>query len=311
MAEFVLACGTQFTLGGEPFYLAGANCYYLPYRSDRMMDAVFDRAQTIGLKVIRTWAFPDVELPSLDRVITRAAGHGIKLILPLVNNWNDFGNMDQYVQRCGLQQHDDFYSDARARQAFKDRAAAIIARYRSDPAIAAWELANEPRCSSPKILGSWVEEMGSYFKELDPDHLVAVGDEGFFNHKGGSDWKYDGSQGGDFDSFLSMDSIDFGTFHLYPEVWGETVAWGIHWIDQHLNAGAKAGKPVVLEEYGLKDSLQREAAYANWLSRMRGKGGAGDLFWMLAAEQDDGSLYPNHDGYTLYADSLPATLHSG
>ena len=40
-----------------------------------------------------------------------AARTGQKLVLPLTNNWSDFGGIDQYVRWRGAAYHDDFYTD--------------------------------------------------------------------------------------------------------------------------------------------------------------------------------------------------------
>ena len=47
----------------------------------------------------------------------------------------------------------------------------------------AWELMNEPRCPgdfSASKLQHWIERTGEFLKSVDPNHLVAVGSEGFF-----------------------------------------------------------------------------------------------------------------------------------
>lgn len=64
----------------------------------------------------------------------------------------------------------------------------------------AFELANEMRCTGsfnknnskpyfpaspacgPTMLTEWVKTMSEYFKSIDSNHLLAVGDEGFFRH---------------------------------------------------------------------------------------------------------------------------------
>lgn len=50
-------------------------------------------------------------LQRLDYVIAKASQLDIRLIIPFVNNWKDFGGMDQYVRWRGGQFHDDFYTD--------------------------------------------------------------------------------------------------------------------------------------------------------------------------------------------------------
>ena len=60
-------------------------------------------------------------LQRLDFVIHAAGLRGLKLILPLVNNWREFGGMDQYAAWFGLRSHDEFYIDSGARDAGADR----------------------------------------------------------------------------------------------------------------------------------------------------------------------------------------------
>jgi endo-1,4-beta-mannosidase len=60
--------------------------------------------------------------------------------------------------------------------------------YKDDPTIMAWELASSLSCKGEKLpsstscvtatLVNWILEMSTYIKQIDPNHLVAVGDEG-------------------------------------------------------------------------------------------------------------------------------------
>jgi mannan endo-1,4-beta-mannosidase len=366
--EFAGASGANLTLNDRPFYFAGANNYYLIYKSEFMINSVLDAALAIGLKAVRTWAFldrgsldgsvPDVDPPGdkegvffhywdpargapafndgpdglqrLDFVVHAAGQRGLKLILPLVNNWNQFGGIDQYVTWYRLNSHDEFYTNPDARDAYKNWALHILNRrniysgvlYKDDPTILAWELANEPRwqgsierlnsgsCNPERLIG-WVGEMSAFLKQNDSKHLVAVGDEGFFRRSAGSDWLRNGSQGVDFDAFLRTPSIDFGTLHLYADNWGKDIAWGTRWIEEHISAGVEAGKPVLLEEYGWREQATRDEAFGTWLNTVEREGGAADLVWMLAGLQDDGSLFPDYDHYTIYvAGASAVTAHA-
>ncbi|MDQ6708562.1 MAG: cellulase family glycosylhydrolase, partial [Acidobacteriota bacterium] len=271
MSGFVATIGAQFTLDGLPFRFAGANNYYLGYRSKAMADAVLDRAAAMQLQVIRTWAFLDCgtldQIPQgstcyqywdaekgapayndgpdglerLDYAVQAASARGVKLILPLVNNWKDFGGMDQYAAWFSLARHSDFYTNANAREAYKAWVSHLLNRkntytgvlYKDEPAIMAWELTNELRSSRGDTAATtgWVAEMSSFLKQADSTHLVAAGDEGLLNRSRGGDWLYNGSQGVDFDAILGIPTIDFGTFHSYPENWGKDAGWGLQWID--------------------------------------------------------------------------------
>lgn len=47
---------------------------------------------------------------------------------------------------------------------------------------AGWNLINEPRCSGCGTgpLQAWIEEMAPYVKSSAPNHLVSIGEEGFY-----------------------------------------------------------------------------------------------------------------------------------
>ena len=57
--------------------------------------------------------------------------------------------MDAYVREFGLnKQHDEFYTNFTIMDIFKNYTKEVITRFIDSPAIFAWELANDPRCSS-------------------------------------------------------------------------------------------------------------------------------------------------------------------
>ena len=324
--DFLKTQGTGFTSNGEPIRYSGTNCYYLPYASRQMADTLLDSADALGLRLIRTWAFFEEEENNdafqqrLDYVVAGAAKRGMRLLLPLTNNWKDFGGMPAYIAQHKLAEHDEFYEDARPRQAYKDWCTTLLDRvnpltgiaYKDDPTILGWELANEARCVTGGIplMRRWIEEMSEHLKSIDSKHLVGLGDEGFFNRWtiGKSKWWLDGSQGYDFDEFLRIPSIDFASFHLYTDALGVEPGYGNQWIEEHCESGDKAGKPVLLEEYGLKDQAARNDVYAEWLATARKHRVASDLFWMLAEKRDDGTLYPDYDGFTIYPETLPQAI---
>ena len=64
----------------------------------------------------------------------------------------------------------------------------------------------------------WAAEMSAYIKSIDPNHLVAIGDEGWFQWANPPTYPYAPGVGIDFDSNLEIETLDFGTFHCYPEV---------------------------------------------------------------------------------------------
>jgi mannan endo-1,4-beta-mannosidase len=366
-----------FTLNGQPFCFAGTNNYYMTYKPREMADDVLASAKAMGLRVVRIWAFLDrgsldgttrnvdgpgdkdgvyfqywdpakkapayndgpTGLEHLDYVLDRARALDLKVVLVLTNNWKDFGGIDQVLVWYGLPRHEQFYTEAPARQAYENWAKHLVLRkntrnglvYRDDPTIFAWELGNEPRCTgsdefgsaencSPETITAWAAEMSSYVKSIDPNHLISVGDEGFFAK--GHTPRYDGADGVDHAALLALPHVDFGTFHLYPEAWGQPLRWASQWIQDHLDVAQAARKPTLLEEYGVMarrdthgaivDDVRRRRAYARWHDVVNLRGGDGGLFWMLSGvdRRPDAvaGRYPDYDHFALYASDGAASL---
>jgi mannan endo-1,4-beta-mannosidase len=281
-------------------------------------------------------------LEHLDYVLDKAKQLDLKVMLVLTNNWKDFGGMDQYLVWYGKNQHHQFYTDPTVGGAYKAWVSHLVTRtnsingvvYRDDPTIFGWELGNEPRCTNSgsfdnrggctsDMIVHWVDEMSSYIKTIDPNHMVSVGDEGFFAHGDGP--SYDGAEGVDHEAFLRVRHIDFGTFHLYPESWGHRVSWASKWIQDHIDAARAAGKPTMLEEYGIiarrnasgivTDDDRRRKAYTRWHDIVEKRGGAAALFWMLAGIDDEpdavNGMYPDYDHFETYSTDGVATLLKG
>jgi mannan endo-1,4-beta-mannosidase len=276
----------------------------------------------------------DDGLVRLDYVLAKAAENDVKLVLVLTNNWKEFGGMDQYLKWFNLEYHHQFYTDENAKQAYKSYVAHLIGRvnsiskltYKDDPSIFAWELANQPRCRNfgqydrpadcrPDVITAWAKEMSEFIKSLDENHMVAVGDEGFFNRPGQAAEQYNGKEGVDHEALLALGSIDYGTFHLYPDNWSTGTKWGNQWIIDHVAAAQKAGKPTILEEYGVvvkRDDKtgkvsngfeRRRTAYQNWNNLMLKGGGNAAMFWMLAGidpSNPNTGLYPDYDHFSVY-----------
>lgn len=207
----------------------------------------------------------------------------------------------------------------------------MVTRYKDSPAIMAWELANEPRCGADAVrnlprsdkcttatLSAWIDEMSTYIKSLDANHLVTWGGEGGFNlPQGSDDWAYAGADGGDFAHELSLPNVDFGVFHSYPDWWSKTPEWTNQWIRDHAAAGRTAGKPVVHEEYGWmtpearlsqtgkSDNRTRLEVEGTWQRIGVEERLAGDMYWQFGY---GGYSYGrnNDDGFTIYLEDEEA-----
>ncbi|KAI0076120.1 mannanase [Panus rudis PR-1116 ss-1] len=342
---FVKTSGTRFMLDGKPFTVAGANSYWVGLTglsTDNMNAAFADIAKT-GATAVRTWGFNEVTSPNgiyyqswsngkptintgatglqnFDNVVAAAKANGLRLIVALTNNWSDYGGMDVYVQQInGTSNHDFFYTDANVKAAFKNYITTFVGRYKNEPTILAWELANEPRCRGSTgtwsgtcttvTVTNWAKEISAFIKSIDSNHLVALGDEGFYNQPNGPNYPYQGSEGVDFDANLAISTLDFGTFHSYPVSWGQganPTDWGVQWIKDHAASQMKQNKPVILEEFGVTDN--QATTYTQWYSAIISSGLTGDLIWQAGSHLSTGNT-PD-DGYAIYPDDLVYPLET-
>ncbi|GJE97823.1 glycoside hydrolase family 5 protein [Phanerochaete sordida] len=340
---FVKTSGQKFMLNGAEFTVVGENSYWVGLMgySAANIDKAFSDIESSGSTVVRTWGFNEVTpstqqnypiyyqswngatptvntgangLQNFDQIISSAKAHGLRLIVALTNNWSDYGGMDVYVnQILGSTSHDLFYTNAQVIAAFKNYIKAFVSRYVNEPTILGWELSNEPRCAgstgttsgtcTTATITNWISEISAYIKSIDPNHLVAVGDEGFFNEPGNPSYPYQGGEGIDFNVNLNISTIDFGTFHLYPESWGQSAnpssaVWGSQWISDHATSQKAANKPVIGEEFGV--TSDQTDVYTAWYNTIVSSGLAGDLIWQAGSHLSTGDT--PQDGYAEYPD---------
>jgi mannan endo-1,4-beta-mannosidase len=273
--------------------------------------------------------FNEASFEAFDYAVYKAGTLGIRLVVALTNNWGDFGGIPQYATWFGAQ-HDDFFRRPDMKAAYRGWVRHVIGRrnrytglrYDAEPTVMTWELCNEPRCPSDKTgdtLVSWADEMSRFVARLAPRQLVTVGDEGFYGRTDDPDYPYSNVEGVAWPRLVALPAVDYGTVHLYPQGWGgKTPQWGVDWITNHIRDGHTANSPVVLEEFGWQVpgateqelAAQRDPVYRMWTDAVLAEGGSGSQFWLLTARQDDGTLYPNFDGYRVTYPSSTAALLS-
>jgi mannan endo-1,4-beta-mannosidase len=208
-------------------------------------------------------------LDGLDFLVAEMGKRGMRAVMVLNNFWQWSGGMAQYVswhERTPIPYPGDyekfiaysakFYEYEACQDWFRDHIAMLIDRtnpytglkYRDDPAIFSWELANEPR----RYPQSWIDGSAAYIKSLDPNHMVTTGSEG----------APPGEPAQDFVGTHSAPSIDYATIHIWPQNWGwydpkkpatfktaELLA--VAYFRKHAEEAAEMAKPLVLEEFGL------------------------------------------------------------
>jgi hypothetical protein len=165
-------------------------------------------------------------------------------------------------------------------------------RYKDDPTVFAWELANEPHIEGERsgtVIRAWVADVAAFIKANDPNHLVSTGEEGYDVTTQGyssvattyrnQSWLFNGQKGLQWTENTRDPHIDYGSIHLYPEHWNLDRNGGRAWIVDHIRIARAMGKPLVVGEFGW--SADPAGAADDWLNAWDVEGGAGALFWQL------------------------------
>jgi len=346
---------TLMTESLSPFRATGSNLYYLQQLltyaqqdTDAKLAAavgeVLDDLVCLSLPVARIWGFNDSSdrsairkgpadyqesgLRGLDQAIWEAKRRGIRLIIPLVNNWGDYGGLPAYAAWASKEDaivhtHDDFFADPRMRQWWKDYAARLAARtntftgvlYRDEPAILAWEIGNElrcPTCRGTTRLVDTVRELAGFLHSVMPYHLVADGGEGFDDQPGwylglSNAYSIRGDEGSSFSKLAAVEELDMVSYHLYPKSYGlESPRDAEIWIQRHQAIASVYGKVAYLGEcgYGAADA-DRANSYDSWLRQLFDEnGGPLGLMWQLLPNarlsNDQFSVYSRKDRATAW-----------
>lgn len=168
-------------------------------------------------------------LSQFDRIIEAAQKRGIRLTASFINagpaypqHYDDsvdlYGvNVTTYVEHAeSADAIDEFYTNDECIELYKQRVQKVLTRentltgveYRNDPTIAMWELGNEIEWADTTArddpsLRPWIEEVGSFIKSIDDNHLLTTGEYGW---AGRNNYLTD----------HQPDSIDVCSLHYYP-----------------------------------------------------------------------------------------------
>ncbi|KAK9841349.1 hypothetical protein WJX74_004374 [Apatococcus lobatus] len=310
--------------------------------SPQLLREIMDQAVSSGLTVMRAMAFgvsPEYALETspgqysetifrgMDYMLDQARQRGIKVLLALVNNWGRTGGVDEMLGWSSTKPdsiHESYFSDPGSRQIYKQRASAVLGRinvyngrrYSEDPTILGWNLINEPRCfQCPDAIQSWIQEMVPYLKSLDGNHLLSIGEEGFYSSqdpaRARSDPQSNGSwaltEGQDFLFNHNVSGLDFATMHSWVDNWLDANEDFLRtWIRQHIADAAFLKLPLVLEEHGkwVKDGTSatqqlRDQFYSIVYQEVEASAKSGGpmkgaAFWQYYAE---GQIGPAGEGW--------------
>lgn len=218
--HFITVSGHRLMDGDKPFRFISFNVPTLNYQEDEMsfkttnpytlpnefeMRDVFETVRQMGGGVIRIYTipvknknFPDeaptyVEAPGMfneeafkvtDRMLALANEYKIRIIFPLLNNWQWMGGRPNYADFRG-KDNDAFWTDPQLIDDFKKTVEFVVNRtntitgvkYKDDKSILCWETGNE--LTSPI---DWTVQITRYIKSLDKNHLILDGYHAIDNH---------------------------------------------------------------------------------------------------------------------------------
>jgi mannan endo-1,4-beta-mannosidase len=306
--SFVMRADNTLVLAGEPFRFSGANIYWLGlqetnggqsypthFRIDdalataAYMGATVVRSHTLGISVgcslclePRPNFFQQAAWGPIDYAVQSARQHHIKLIIPFTDNWHYYhGGKYIFTVWRGLSNEGDFYTNKQIISDFEHYVSIFLNHvnpysglaYKDDPTIMAWETGNE--LSAPS---SWVGQISTFIKSIDPKHLVMDGNYEQANEQN------------NFSSDLSLPDVDIYTGHYYPPT--------ITALTRESQQVEKANKVFIVGEYDWEartgDSL------AHFLSAIEQGQIAGDMYWSLFSHDDNHGFVPQSEYFTLH-----------
>jgi hypothetical protein len=311
---FVRASGTGLTLGGQPYRFKGFNIYNANSRDNCWYPLGYDNgalgnaltAIGPGQNAFRAWFFQDLatrngarDWAAFDHTLAVAKAHNVRVIVTLADQWGACDSGPHGAVFKGDAWYTSGYRTAVSpgtTATYREYVAEIVARYRNDPTILAWQLMNEAEirrdinssCTAggADILRAWAADVAGLIKSIDSNHLVSLGTLG-----GGQC----GMQGADYKLIHNLPSIDLCEYHDYlPEAMP-----GDQWngLALRLSQCAALGKPLFVGETGQKDmSLDARAErFALKFATQFAAGVVGELVWALRTEAQGGSSTTNYD----------------
>lgn len=233
--------------------------------------------------------YNDTLLRGLDYLLAEMAERDMQAVLYFNNSWEWSGGYGQYLEWAGdgkallpavdgyenyVSHVSRFVRNEKAKELYRNHVKAIVTRrntvtgklYREDPAIFSWQIGNEPRAFArdsvtKAAFAEWICSSATLIKSLDPNHMVSTGSEGLFGCEVDMDL---------FEKIHSHPDIDYLNVHIWPLVWrwvtkdnfADSVCLAVENTDRYLSAhfpvAERAGKPIVLEEFGYPRDGDRE-----------------------------------------------------
>lgn len=216
--------------------------------------------------------FDEEAFKALDIVLDVANKKGIRVIIPIIDNWKWWGGIPALVE-YRKKNFDDFWTDEQLFNDYKDIVNYLVNRkntitgiqYKDDKAILAWETGNELTCPA-----KWTAKAVAYIKSIDNNHLVMDGyHSNYFREES-----------------LADKNIDLLTTHHYSTNPQENV----NQIKKNI-VKSRGKKPYIIGEFGFIPTNGVEAI----LNTIHNENITGALIWSLRFRNRDGGFYWHHE----------------
>ncbi|MBB5282594.1 hypothetical protein HNQ92_000715 [Rhabdobacter roseus] len=259
---------------------------YDPMELTYEMESHFKDMAQMGVTVFRTWgitvadgtgkyealvegpkSYNETALRRMDKMLELCNRYRIRVILCLVKENNYWGGTKAF---SALHGGGDYYTSAASKAGFKHLLTSLVnrknhftgQRYRDDASILAWEFGNEV----PNDKVEWINEMATFLKQIDPNHLIA--DPRRANGTTQMAQLVD-------DVVNRCPLIDLVKTRQYPNYQGSV---------EQLWEVCKGKRPMLLDEF------QRMEGFEQVLQQVQKTGTSGGLLWSLMKNQYTGGL---------------------
>ena len=251
--------------------------YTIPVRNEKFPKKAITYVEGPG-------QFNEQAFKSMDTMLALASEYKIRVIIPLVNNWEWMGGRPNYA-KFRNRDKDDFWTDPELIADFKKTIEYVLNRtnsvtgikYKNDKAIMAWESGNE--LQNPDY---WAIDIAKFIKSIDKNHLFI---DGFFAIHGDDNYKSVFVK----EYSINEPAIDIISTHHYEPTSQKMITNLKKTVDM---IGGK--KPLLIGEFGFIGTSGMNQVLDYVINEKRIAGG---LIWSLRRHNKKGGFYQHTEPF--------------
>jgi len=285
---FVYRNGKSLMLDGQVWRFVGVNNYDLTgcHTGSPMSQAATDQffASLRPKSLTRVWAFQEQGEVGIAQTVAAAEKYGQKILFALADG----------AEYCGSPHFDANWYSSGYKSRYLSWLDTLLPKYKNSPAVAVWEIMNEPGQASggglnQSMIKSFYDTTAARIKSLDPNHLVSTGAlapwQSFQNGVDG------------YANVHSGPNIDLVSVHEYDYGYNSSRTIISGHFSTAKQAADRINKPIFIGETGISlasgcmTADERAVALKQKFDGYLGQGAAGVLYWVtLGAPNNAGSV---------------------